>query len=119
MTTVTGTLVANGAVGMTGYTRAVVVCKMDGTATGATFTVPNTFIMKGFISGTVGENLGKPYAVTLAESSGTYTATIGSGAAPSADTYEIVLFGILGRRDQGPRTAVNYMNENPNTEGRP
>lgn len=118
MTTVTGVLEANGAVGFTGYTRAVVKCKMDGTATGATFTLPKTFIMKGFIPGTVGESTGTPYAVTLSVSEGTYTATIG-GSAPSADTYEIILFGILGRRDDGLRSTSNPYAENPNMAGRP
>ena len=118
MTTVTGKVSANGAAGLTGYTRAIVTCVMDGTATGATFTIPNTFIFKAFVPSTVGLKDGKPYAVTMTESSGTYTATIG-GSAPSADTYEIILIGELGRRDFAPRTSVNYTSENPNYAGNP
>ena len=110
MTTVNGAIKDVGSAGFTGYTRLVIECPMDGTATGATFTIPKTFIFRGFIPTTVGESTGTPYAVTLAVSTGTYTATIGQSA-PTADKYQIILIGELGRRDVSA--------ENPNYVGNP
>ena len=110
MTTVTGAIKDVGSAGFTGYTRLVVEAVMDGSATGATFTIPKTFIFRGFIPSTVGESTGTPYKVALSVSTGTYTATIGD-AAPSADKYQIILIGELGRRDVSA--------ENPNYAGNP
>ena len=122
MTTVNGAIKDVGSAGFTGYTRLVIECPMDGTATGATFTIPKTFIFRGFIPTTVGESTGTPYTVTLSVSTGTYTATIG-GSAPTADKYQIILIGELGRRDSASRSypeGGSYTpGENPNYAGNP
>ena len=100
----TATVIANGAAGFTGYTRAVVACKMEAAATTVTFTLPKTFIMKGFIPAVITPS-GGSVTVALSYSTGTYTATFGS--APGAGVTEIILIGELGRRDV-PSENPNY-----------
>lgn len=98
----TAVVIADGAVGLTGYTRAIVRCNMEAAATTVTFTLPLTFIVKGFIPGVMKQDGGST-TVALSYSTGTYTATF--AAAPGAGVTEIILFGELGRRDMP--------NENP------
>lgn len=108
-------VVANGAVGMTGFTRATAVVGTSGTS--VIFTLPNTFILKGYLPTVIkADGSGAVNISAMSISDGQCTATLSAAAGVGA---EIILFGILGRRDQGPRTVANYMNENPNTEGRP
>lgn len=115
MTDDNSTVIANGAVGMTGLTRATAVLGTAGTS--AIFTLPNTFILKGYIPAVIKADGSAGVAISaLSVSTGQVTVTLASSCPVGT---EIILFGILGRRDQGPRTAANYMNENPNTEGRP
>ena len=114
--TATSAVIVNGAVGFTGLTRAVVECKMDGSASTVTFKLPDTFIVKGVIPAVILPS-GASATVALTISEGTYTATFGT--TPGAGVVEIYLFGILGRRDDGPRSTSNPYAENPNTAGRP
>lgn len=105
----TATVIANGAAGFTGYTRAVVACQMEAAATTVTFTLPKTFILKGFIPAVMKVDGSASTTVALSYSTGTYTATF--AAAPGAGLVEIILIGELGRRDVPA--------ENPNYAGSP
>ena len=108
--TSTATVIANGAAGFTGYTRAVVACQMDAAdATTVTFTLPKTFILKGFIPAVMKVDGSASTTVSLTQSTGTYTATF--AAAPGIGLTEIILIGELGRRDVPA--------ENPNYAGNP
>ena len=115
----TAVVAANGAVGMTGYTRAIVTVQTAGAS--QVFTLPNTFILKGYIpnvmvDGEAGAQTAVAISALTVTGAGVATATFATSVPAGT---EIVLFGILGRRDFGPRTVENYMSENPNTAGRP
>ena len=104
----------NGGVGFTGLTRAVVV--NGGDSTSCIFTLPNTFIMKGYIPAVMKADGSAAVNITACSvSDGQVTMTL-SAAAKGA---EIILIGELGRRDMGPRSTSNPYSENPNTAGRP
>lgn len=97
MATVTGVVVANGAVGFTGLTRATVVVKTAGTS--IVFEVPKTFILKGFIPAVMkadGSAAVLITALTYSSADDQYTATAASALDVGA---EIILIGELGRRD--------------------
>ena len=102
------TVIADGAVGMTGYTRCIV--RIKEAAASNTIEFPKTFIPE-FLAGLSADKPGCFY-----ESEGVYK--LDFTAAPTKDVVAVI-GGVLGRRDFGPRTVSNYMSENPNTNGRP
>ena len=118
MTADNASVIANGAVGMTGLTRATVIISADAaSATDIYFSLPKTFILKGFLPGIIKADESGSVTTTIAYVSGDqYKATLSAAAGAGAEIY---LFGILGRRDQGPRSTSNPYSENPNTAGRP
>ena len=111
----TATIAVSGAVGFTGLTRASVFVQTPGTS--IVFTIPNTFIMKGYIPSVMKADGTAAVNITACTVSGD-TVTMTADAALDAGA-EIVLFGTHGRRDFLSRTAENWASENPNIDGRP
>lgn len=110
-------VIANGAVGMTGLTRAVAVLGSTATSTSVIFTLPNTFILKGYLPTVIkADGSGAVNITAMSISNGQCTATLSAAAGVGAEIY---LFGILGRRDDGLRSTSNPYAENPNMAGRP
>lgn len=110
--TASAIVIANGAAGFTGTTRAVLQCTMDGTAKTVTFTLPKTFILKSFVPvATKADGSAFMVLAGLSVSTGTYTLTFTAGDAPAAGLWEVYLIGELGRRDVSA--------ENPNYAGSP
>lgn len=102
------TVIADGAVGMTGYTRCIV--KIKEAAASNTIEFPNTFIPE-FLAGLSANKPGCFY-----EDNGAYK--LDFTEAPTKDVTAII-GGVFGRRDMPPRSVENPMSENPNRNGRP
>ena len=95
-------VIVSGAVGFTGMTRAIVV--NGGDSTSCIFTIPKTFIMKGYIPVVMkADGSGAVNITACSISTNQVTMTL-SAAAQGA---EIILIGELGRRDV-PAENPNY-----------
>ena len=99
-------VIANGAAGFTGMTRAIVI--NGGDSTSCIFTLPPTFIMKGYIPAVMKADGSAAVNITACSVSGSQVTMTLSAAAQGA---EIILIGELGRRDVPA--------ENPNYAGNP
>lgn len=102
MTADNSKVIMNGAVGLTGMTRAIVV--NGGDSTSCIFTLPNTFIMKGYIPAVMKADGSAAVNITACSVSGSQVTMTLSAAAQGA---EIILIGELGRRDV-PSENPNY-----------
>ena len=108
-------VLVNGAVGLTGMTRAIVI--NGGESTSCIFTLPPTFIMKSYLPAVLKADGSAFVNITACsiDENGQVTMTL-SAAAKNA---EIILLGELGRRDYPGRSASVPNSENPNYAGNP
>ena len=117
--TASATVIANGAVGLTGLTRAEIVATLEAATTSVDVVFPNTFIPIGIVNTIAKASDGTPITPAIWYDSTNSKWVLKLSAAAGAGTYKFIVIGELGRRDFAPRTAANYTSENPNYAGNP